>query len=281
MTPKYDLTDVTVSIFTKSLTSKNTTNCLRRLPSGVLVLLFEGSLLHRFVIERNKAVQLGEVEDLQLTGFNFSRNCNLTAKFVETDWTLLLNDDCFVTEGCVEETLRIAQKTSADIVGAKLFDPLGRLRNRGLIIDKRYRHGFAFDERDSNEEYSETDGVSGAYILVRTELLRKIPFDDNYLMGYEDIDFSMRAKRLGSKLVIANRATATHLMSSSSAPFSIQIKKARSASYFFAKYPSFKSYSREFFELVYGPTWSVRRMLSRSHKFVGTLKKLGLNVHEN
>ena len=281
MIRRYDLTDVTVSIFTKNLTSKNTSTCLDHLPNGVQVLLFEGSLLHRFVIEGNKAVRLGEVENLHLTGFNFSRNCNLTAKFVETDWTLLLNDDCFVTEGCVEETLRIAQKTSADIVGAKLFDQLGRLRNRGLIINKRYRHGFAFDERNSDEEYSETDGVSGAYILVRTELLRKVPFDDNYLMGYEDIDFSMRAKRLGSKLVIANRATATHLISSSSAPFSIQIRKARSASYFFAKYPSFKSYYREFFELVYGPTWPIRRMLSKSSKFVGTLKKFGLNIHEN
>ena len=224
---------------------------------------------------------LRETENLHLNGFNFSRNCNLTAKFVETEWTLLLNDDCFVSEGCIEESLRIAQKTNADAVGVKLFDPLGRLRNRGLIIDRRYRHGFAFDERDSNDEYSETDGISGAYILVRTDLIRRVPFDDNYLMGYEDIDFSMRAKRLGSKLVIANRATAIHLMSSSSASVAVQVKKARSTSYFFAKYPSFKSYSLEFFELVYGPTWPIRRALSKSPKFVGTLKKLGLSVHEN
>ncbi len=55
------------------------------------------------------------------------------------------------------------------------------------------------------------DQVIGAFFLVRGELFRKLNgFDERFFVYFEEVDFSLRAKRLGCSSYLLTEATAFH-----------------------------------------------------------------------
>lgn len=237
------LNKVTVSIFTKDRASNgNYQRCISSLRKGIKTMTFEGS---RILFSYRSGYEAWYKE------FNFARNCNKSAELAETEWILLLNDDCFLFEGCIQEMLRIAEKTDASIVGAKLFFPNGRVQHRGIgHFPRKNGRGITGPTTllsihhivsDSEEEYSIPPiGVTAACMLVKTKLLRKVPFDQSFKLSWEDTDFCLRAKNAGAKIVVANRACGIHVEGASSSRHQ-GFKKRRSVILFYKRYPQFSN----------------------------------------
>jgi GT2 family glycosyltransferase len=229
---------------------------------------------------------IGKLKDVRADwnkSFNFSAACNFMGKNVNTGWILLLNDDCFVQPNCLGEMLKATNVKNAAIVGAKLIYPSGAIQDRGLFINfwSAYPSRISWgtkklwslipwihnDTRDSTESYSEPSlGVSGACLLVKTEILKRIRFDERFPMSYEDADFCWRAKKNGVRVIVANKAVATHLLNQSSRPLKWRVNKMKSLLYFFRKYPEFvkgSHWNLIFHVMIYPETLSLRQKLSK------------------
>ncbi|MFA5658673.1 MAG: galactosyltransferase-related protein, partial [Oscillospiraceae bacterium] len=58
----------------------------------------------------------------------------------------------------------------------------------------------------------EVDSVSGAFLIIRTELFRRLNgFDERFFMYGEDLDLCLRVKKSGEKVVYYGKAKLLHL----------------------------------------------------------------------
>ncbi|MHB1909706.1 MAG: glycosyltransferase family 2 protein, partial [Nitrososphaerales archaeon] len=233
---KIQLEQVTVVIFTKSVSSKNYQKCISCLPEGVKIFTIQGAMIFH---DKTTLVH----PRLYAKKFNFARNCNISAEMIQTEWMLLLNDDCFLHKGCLEEMLEVEIETKADIIGASLFNSQGLLQSRGFKFSPNKIAASYFEDNSISENrYDETEGATAACLLVRTRVIRKIHWDEKYPLSCEDVDFCIRAKQGGYKIVVANNAIATHLVGSSSQ--GTQRKKISSTLYLWNKFPHLRPQNR-------------------------------------
>lgn len=85
----------------------------------------------------------------------------------------------------------------------------------GGVIDWRnltaFHYGVDEVDRGQFDDNTETDFCTGCAILIKREVLEKIGFfDKRYFLYFEDVDFSLRAKKVGYKLGICHQAIVWH-----------------------------------------------------------------------
>ena len=69
---------------------------------------------------------------------------------------------------------------------------------------------------EKSAEPMRVDWVSGACLMIRTDLFRKLNgFDENYFLYYEDTDLQYRAKKEGSSSALLPNITVKHFVNSS------------------------------------------------------------------
>lgn len=143
--------------------------------------------------------------------------CNRGALLARGRFLLFLNNDTEVCEDSVRALVRRAESdASIGIVGSKLVYPDGRLQEAGGIVWSD-ASGWNYGRFDSpaRPEYNfvrDVDYVSGASLLVRTELFRAIGgFDRRYAPAYyEDVDLCFEARARGYRVVYEPCSVVTH-----------------------------------------------------------------------
>ncbi|MEO7040212.1 MAG: glycosyltransferase [Candidatus Elarobacter sp.] len=143
--------------------------------------------------------------------------CNRGALLARGRFLLFLNNDTEVRDDSVRALVRQAESDhSIGIVGSKLVYPDGRLQEAGGIIWSD-ASGWNYGRFDSpaRPEYNfvrDVDYVSGASLLVRTELFRTIGgFDRRYVPAYyEDVDLCFEARARGYRVVYEPRSVVIH-----------------------------------------------------------------------
>jgi GT2 family glycosyltransferase len=147
----------------------------------------------------------------------FTKACNFGAAEIETEYILFLNNDTEPLPGFLESLIECADSESdIGIVGSKLIYPDGSLQEAGSII-WRDGSGHNYGKFENADEYKyltprDVDYCSGASILVRTELFRKLNgFDERFAPGYyEDVDFSFMARKIGFRTRYEPRSVVIH-----------------------------------------------------------------------
>ena len=163
--------------------------------------------------------------------FNYSRNVNISARLAETDWLLLLNDDCFLESGAVEEAFSVSQESGASVVGGRIMSPDGRPEKASALTNPM--SGWVKPEgRFQRVNYS-----YGPFMLVRKDVLISIPWDENLSLTEGDLDFSMRLHDAGFVQVVANQCRGIHRGGESSKSIRDQIQDIRCRFYFRRKHP--------------------------------------------
>lgn len=116
---------------------------------------------------------------------------------------LILNNDIIVRKNFLKELLSYCQKHQVDVVGPKILDQHGHIWFDGGEIDKnRFTAG---------HKKGKIDFLSGCCLLINKRVFDKIGFfDEQYFMYYEDVDFCLRARKVGFKLGIAEKAIVYH-----------------------------------------------------------------------
>jgi glycosyltransferase involved in cell wall biosynthesis len=158
--------------------------------------------------------------------FNLSAKMNLGAAKASGDQLVFLNDDVEVLEpDWLEAMLEYAQQPEIGAVGARLLFPDGRVQHAGVVV---------VDGDPIHQEYGEPrDGlgyfcgavvprnctaVTGACLMTRAEVFHGLGgFSEAFPLNYNDMDFCLRVRESGRRIVFTPYAELYHYEAASKA----------------------------------------------------------------
>ena len=147
----------------------------------------------------------------------FLLNCNNAAQFARGKYIHFLNNDTQVQENWLSSLVELIEKDNEiGMVGSKLVYPDGKLQEAGGILWKdgsAWNYGNGSDPNLPEFNYvKEADYISGASILIRSELWKKLGgFDELFVPAYcEDSDLAFSVRKAGYKVVYQPRSVVVH-----------------------------------------------------------------------
>ena len=151
------------------------------------------------------------------TAQGFLKSSNRGAEAAKGEFVVMLNNDTEPCAGWLDELIYVFETfRDVGLVGAKLVYPDGRLQEAGGILFPNldaWNYGRNQNPHDPRYNYiREVDYCSGACIMLRTEVWRKLGgFDEFYTPAYyEDTDLAFRVRALGLKTFYTPFAEVIH-----------------------------------------------------------------------
>jgi GT2 family glycosyltransferase len=190
----------------------------------------------------------------------FATACNQGIAVAKADNLLFLNPDCSLTPGALKDILmHLRADSKAGMAGGLLMNPdgteqaggrravptpwrsfvrafgLSRFANRWpkLFFD------FNLHKQPLPEEPIEVEAISGACMMVKREMLDQVgPWDEKYFLHCEDLDWCMRLRQRGWKVLFVPSAEITHALGicSKSRPFFVEWHKHQGMIRFYRKF---------------------------------------------
>ena len=161
----------------------------------------------------------------------FAKPNNDAVRIAKGRYYFLLNSDAQLCEKALDKLVKFMdQNPEIAIAGPQLLNPDGTIQPscRGFItlwshfcdmfvLDRLFPHSklFAsslmtyFDHKNTKE----VDHIMAAAVIIRPEVVKKIGlFDEKLSLHYNDLDFSLRVKKNGWKIVFYPEAKVIHHM---------------------------------------------------------------------
>ncbi|KAA3626761.1 MAG: glycosyltransferase family 2 protein [Proteobacteria bacterium] len=197
---------------------------------------------------------------LNKRNLGFAKACNFGSKFSTSPYVLYLNPDSEVTPGAIERMVEVMeQDPNVGMVGGYIEGPDGReqaggrravptpwrafVRAFGLYrLGKRYPRLFSdftlhLDPLPSHP--IEVEAISGCCMLVRRQAIQNVgPLDDGYFLHCEDLDWCMRFREKGWKILFVPGARLIHWKggSSDARPLFVEWHKHKGMMRFYRKF---------------------------------------------
>ena len=147
----------------------------------------------------------------------FLRNCNNAAREARGKYILFLNNDTQVSPGWLSALVELMERgDDVGMVGSKLIYPDGRLQEAGGILWKdgsAWNYGHLADPSMPEYNYvKEADYISGAAIMIRAELWRRLGgFDERFAPAYyEDTDLAFEVRKAGYRVLYQPKSVVIH-----------------------------------------------------------------------
>lgn len=163
------------------------------------------------------------LENRKNLGFAFTVNRGL--RVAQSEIVLLLNDDTLAKENFFLPALKEFNDPDVAVVGCRLLYPDGKIQFGGIIQNEKkplwFEHRFRGLPGDfwAANRRSETWAVTGACMFLRKSVLEKVDyFDENFFLGFEDLDLCLRIGELGKKIIYQPRAWLFHKEGASRGP---------------------------------------------------------------
>lgn len=139
------------------------------------------------------------------------------------DYVLLLNNDTVVDRSFLKFLVEAIQASGEFGLGAPkmyYFNPTDVIWFAGGMIDikRAYLRHFGIGQKDDGQfdKVKEVSFLNGACLLIKAEVVAKIGMlDEDYFLYGEDVDFCLRARKAGYRLVYEPRAKIWHKISRS------------------------------------------------------------------
>jgi GT2 family glycosyltransferase len=157
--------------------------------------------------------------------FNFSRKVNEGVAAAEGEHVLLFNDDLEAIDAeWMSAMLEYSQDPAVGAVGPLLLYPDGRLQHVGMLLGVNGIAAHAFHQHPGTvagyfgsvmgpRNYS---AVTGACLMSRRSVfLEAGGFDDTFPIDFNDVDYCLRLRRLGYRIVFTPYARLLHHESAS------------------------------------------------------------------
>jgi GT2 family glycosyltransferase len=160
--------------------------------------------------------------------FGFSGGNNVGIEYAlfgpyPVDFVFLLNNDARPDPNCITASVEVAQREDAAIVGAVVKSEGG---SKILFAGARFPRELFIADRlplpQDSYDYWHVDRVEGAAMLIRRDLLIKRKMENGYFldpklfMYCEELEFCIRAREWGYKVLMARNALVYHKVASSS-----------------------------------------------------------------
>jgi GT2 family glycosyltransferase len=159
----------------------------------------------------------------------FARANNQALQMCRGRYAILLNSDTQVRPGALESMVAfLDEHREVGIAGPRLLNTDGTLQPSGNRIPSAFsqiwwtlpfhrisgrqswRMRYLDDHRDYNQ-IADVDEVSGAALMMRREVWETIGFlDEGYFFYFEDVDFCIRARSAGWRVVYFPRSEIVH-----------------------------------------------------------------------
>lgn len=144
-------------------------------------------------------------------GFNFSAINNFGRRFAKGEYLLLLNNDVEVIGGeWLTELLMQASRPGVAMCGAMLYYPDDTIQHAGIItgLGGYAGHSHKYKKRGGSgymfraATVQDLSAVTAACLLVRAEVFDKLEgLDEDFTVAFNDVDFCLRARRAGWRVV--------------------------------------------------------------------------------
>jgi N-acetylglucosaminyl-diphospho-decaprenol L-rhamnosyltransferase len=147
----------------------------------------------------------------------FAKACNQGAKYGDSEYILFLNPDVRLYEDSLDKPIEFMEREenkSIGIVGIQLVDDKGEVAKscakfptfwmfltKILGLHHLFPPGlfpiyYMYENDFSHSQF--VDQVSGAFFLVRKSLFKELGgFDERFFVYFEDLDFSLMARKIG------------------------------------------------------------------------------------
>lgn len=186
--------------------------------------------------------------------YGFARGVNQFLTLASADYLLILNPDCVVAAGTLEAVSDVLDRdSSVGMAGCLLQNPDGSEQRGGRrkipdpwnslkrVFMGRARASRGFDLVGSAlpDQPVEVEAISGAFMLVRRAALKVVGLmDEGYFLHCEDLDWCMRFRQAGWKIVFVPGSAVTHYQGASSRahPVFVLWHKHRSMWRFYRKF---------------------------------------------
>ena len=148
----------------------------------------------------------------------FGPGHNLVIRKSHADYIVIMNNDIEVPKNWLNDLITVAESDKQ--IG--LVSPINRTGRR-LILGGKLTEG-GNGKHVHKGEGIELDWLQASCLLVKKEVFDRIGlFDEQFEMGYyEDVDFCLRAKEAGFKLVCAENVIIEHYEGVTSKPFGLK-----------------------------------------------------------
>lgn len=156
-------------------------------------------------------------------GFSIANNQGIRYALAKgSKYVLLLNNDVEITDSnWLQKFIAVMESDSkTGVVGCKLAYPDGRIQHAGGVVALQvpYNRGEEQNDRGQYDRAEFMDFVTGAVLLIRSDVVRQIGLlDEGFSPLYcEDTDWCLRAKLYGYKVAYTPDPTLIHHCGSSS-----------------------------------------------------------------
>ncbi|MDQ3756385.1 MAG: glycosyltransferase [Actinomycetota bacterium] len=153
--------------------------------------------------------------------FNWAAINNAAARQCEGDLLLFLNSDVEGrAEGWLAAMVEHAQRPEIGVVGARLLYPGGAVQHTGVVMGLGggvAHHAFCFCPAERPGYFSQAkvirnySAVTGACMMVRRQVFEELGgFDERLAVAFNDIDFCLRSRQQGYRVVSTPFAELVH-----------------------------------------------------------------------
>lgn len=155
-------------------------------------------------------VWLGSMHNVNLirreSNDGFGTAVNTGARGASAPFLALLNPDAVADPTWIDETTTWMNATGTDVAGTLVRGGEGYYFTRGIWV---WWRGSAIDVTKLDDGPS--DWINGCAMVIRTELFHRLGgFDERFFLYAEDVDLSLRARRLGARIGIYRKALVLH-----------------------------------------------------------------------
>jgi hypothetical protein len=234
----------------------------------------DGSLNTLSSIRDNRVIVIRNSANL-----GFAAGCNIGLARATTETVLLLNPDCVVEEGAIEQLIRaLASSERVGMVGPLLLNPDGSEQAGGRRVTPTPRRAlvrafglaslrrifpsvfpdFLLHQEPLPAGSIEVEAISGACMMVRGAAMAEVGLlDEQYFLHCEDLDWCMRFQQRGWSIMFVPDAKVIHYLSVSSSqrPLATEWYKHKGMVRFYRKFLRDK-YSAPVMYLVVAGVWT-------------------------
>jgi len=153
--------------------------------------------------------------------FDFAKIHNQIVGASEGEFVALLNNDIdVISPDWLEIMVAHALDPDVGIVGAKLYFREGRIQHAGVVLGSGAASAHLFHRADRVKigpavllgASQDLSAVTGAFMLFRRSVFAELHgFDEQFAVDYNDIDFCLRAREHGYRVLWAADAELYHL----------------------------------------------------------------------
>jgi GT2 family glycosyltransferase len=194
------------------------------------------------------------------SNLGFAKACNAGAQRVSGQFLFYLNPDCILDRNAISEMLNpLKQDPAVGMVGGLLTNPDGTEQGGGRrAVPTPWRSfvrafglsrfatrwpklffDFHLHKQPLPDQPIEVEAISGACMMVRREAQEDVgPLDEGYFMHCEDLDWCMRFRQKGWKILFVPTAKIVHYLGvcSKSRPIFVEWHKHKGMMRFYKKF---------------------------------------------